>query len=192
MRLEMAAIVSRLQCFNVSGQWFQWEIKDNLFTILTHWGRNKMVTRVHRFFCRCPDHCRLLRFVMIVAEPSENVFFAPDPWWHTLSIAWWRHQMETFPALLAICAGNSPVPDEFPAQRPVTRSVDVFFDLRLNKRLSEQSWGWWFETLSRPLWRHCNGTTRNSTIKVLLLPQLGTILVRLVRSLSVSYDQTYP
>ena len=69
---------------------------------------------------------------------------------------WWRHQMETFSALLAICAGNSLVPGDFPAQRPVTRSFDVFFDLRLNKRLSEQSWGWWFETPLRPLWRHCN------------------------------------
>ena len=45
--------------------------------------------------------------------------------------------METFSALLAICAGNSPAPGEFPAQRPVTRSFDVLFDLRLNKRLSE-------------------------------------------------------
>ena len=54
--------------------------------------------------------------------------------------------------------GNSPVAVEFPAQRPVTRSFDVLFDLRLNKRLSKQSWGWWFETPSRPLWRHCNGT----------------------------------
>ena len=45
--------------------------------------------------------------------------------------AWWRHQMETFSALLAICAGNSPVPGEFLAQRPVTRSFDVFFDLRV-------------------------------------------------------------
>ena len=61
-------------------------------------------------------------------------------------ISWWRYQIETFSALLAICAGNSPVPGEFPAQRPVTRSVEVFFDLRL-KRLSKQSWGWWFETL---------------------------------------------
>ena len=47
--------------------------------------------------------------------------------------------METFPALLAICVGNSPVTGEFPAQRPVTRSFDVYFDLRLNKRLSKQS-----------------------------------------------------
>ena len=71
-------------------------------------------------------------------------------------ITWWRHQMETFSVSLAICAGNSPVPGEFPAQRPVTRSFDVFFDLRLNKRLSKQPWGWWFETPAWSLWRHRN------------------------------------
>ena len=73
-----------------------------------------------------------------------------------LTISWWRHQMENFSVLLALCAGNSPVPGEFPSQRPVTRSFDVFFDLRLNKWLSKQSWGWWFETPSRSLWRYCN------------------------------------
>ena len=71
---------------------------------------------------------------------------------------WWRRQMETFSALLAICTGNSPVTGEFHAQRPVTRSFDVFSDLRLNKRLSEQWRAWWFETPSRPLWRYCNET----------------------------------
>ena len=64
--------------------------------------------------------------------------------------------METFSALLALCAGISPVPGEFPTQRPVTRSFDVFSDLRPNKRLSKQSWDWWFETQSCPLWCHCN------------------------------------
>ena len=55
------------------------------------------------------------------------------------------------------CAGNSPVTGEFPAQkRPVTRAFDVFLDLRLNKRLNKQWWGWWFETPSRPLYHHCN------------------------------------
>ena len=73
-----------------------------------------------------------------------------------VSNKWWRHQMETFSALLAIYAGNSPVPGEFPALRPVTRSFDISFDLRRNKRLNKQSWGWWFETLLRPLWRQCN------------------------------------
>ena len=64
--------------------------------------------------------------------------------------------METFSVLLALCGGNSSVTGEFHSQRPVTRSFDVFFDLRLNKRLSKQSWCWWFETPSRSLWRHCN------------------------------------
>ena len=69
---------------------------------------------------------------------------------------WWRHQMEAFSPLLALCAGNSPVTGEFPTQRPVTRSFDVFFDLRLNKRLSRQ-WGHrWFETPSHSLWHHYN------------------------------------
>ena len=66
------------------------------------------------------------------------------------------HQMKTFSALLAICAGNSPVPGEFPTQRPVTQGFDVFVDLRLNKRLRKQSWNWWFGMQSHPLWRHCN------------------------------------
>ena len=52
--------------------------------------------------------------------------------------------------------GEFTGPGEFPAQRPVTRSFDVFFDLRLNKRLSKQSWGWWFETPSLSLGRHRN------------------------------------
>ena len=62
--------------------------------------------------------------------------------------------METFSALRALCAGNSTVTGEFPAQRAVTWS----FDLHLNKwLLSKPSWGWWFETPSCSLWRHCNG-----------------------------------
>ena len=69
--------------------------------------------------------------------------------------------METFSALLVICVGNSTVSGEFPTQRPVTRSFDIFFDLRLNKWLSKQPWGWWFKTLSCPLWFHCNETTIN-------------------------------
>ena len=93
--------------------------------------------------------------------PTDNYsrdFISHLHWPHqsTQTYTWWRHQMETFSALLTLCAGNSPVPGEFPAQRPVTRSFDVFFDLRPNKRLSKQLWGWWCETLSYSLWRHCN------------------------------------
>ena len=82
---------------------------------------------------------------------------------------WWRHYMETFSALLAICAGNSPVTGEFPAQRPVTQSFDVLFDLGLNEWLSKQSWGWWFETPLRLLWRHSNDTVKSANMYLLNL-----------------------
>ena len=77
--------------------------------------------------------------------------------WVNKPYSWQRHQMETFPVLLVLCAGNSSVTGEFPSQRPVTRGFDVFFDLCLNKCLSKQSWSWWFESPSCPLSRHCNG-----------------------------------
>ena len=63
----------------------------------------------------------------------------------------WKH----FPRYCPLC-GNSPVTSEFPSQRPVTRSFDVFFHLHLNGRLSKQSWGCWFKTPLRPLWLHNN------------------------------------
>ena len=72
-------------------------------------------------------------------------------------LTWWRHQMETFPALLALWERNPPVTGGFPSQRPVTpRRFDVFFDLRPSKRLSKHSRRRWFETPSCSLWRHCN------------------------------------
>ena len=56
-----------------------------------------------------------------------------------------------------LLCGEFTGPGEIPAQRQVTRILDGFFDLRLNKRLSKQPWGWWFETPPWSLWRHCNG-----------------------------------
>ena len=67
-------------------------------------------------------------------------------------------------ALLALCAGNSLAIGEFPSQRPLTRSFDVYFDLRLNKRLSKLWWGWWFEAPSCQLWRPCNEQEINRMI----------------------------
>ena len=48
--------------------------------------------------------------------------------------------METFSTSLALCEGNPPVTSEFPSQRPVMQNLDVFFDQRLNKRFSENTW----------------------------------------------------
>ena len=79
--------------------------------------------------------------------------------------------------------GVSPVTGEFPSQRPVTRSFDVFFDLRLNKRFSEHSWGWWFETPSRPLWRHCNDISISTPKRGHLL-KIFTWFTYILRNLS--------
>ena len=64
----------------------------------------------------------------------------------------WKHFPRNWPFVREFTG-----PGEFPTRRPVTRSFGVFFDLRLNKRLNKQPWGWWFDTLSWSLWRHCNG-----------------------------------
>ena len=73
--------------------------------------------------------------------------------------------------------GEFTGPGEFPAQRPVTRSFDVFFDLHLNKRLSKQSWGWWFETTPWSLWRQCNVTARRArTRRGMLSTRVLTLL----------------
>ena len=129
------------------GPWYQIQERDNGFNIQSIWFETlwDMGTGRPSLNWTEPDHetpC------FNETRKGIHLFICHMGWWSPMP--WWRQQIETFPALLAICAGNSPVPGEFPAQRPVTQSFDVFFDLRLNKRLSKQSWGWWFETLSRP------------------------------------------
>ena len=81
--------------------------------------------------------------------------------------SWWRHLMETFSAFLALCVGNSLVTGEFPSQRPLTGSVDFFFELHLSKRLTKQSKHHQFEMSLHSLWHHCNLrylTTRDVTV----------------------------
>ena len=58
------------------------------------------------------------------------------------------------------------------------RSFDVLFDLRLNKRLSKQWWGWWFEGSSRPLWRHCNVARSFLIINVVVSGDLLTNILQ--------------
>ena len=85
--------------------------------------------------------------------------------------SWWRNQMETFSALLAL--------SEVPSQRPVTRSFVIFFDLRLNKQLSKQSKRRWFGTPWRSLWSHCNdecGNRHCNVIPTVAFPLVGCSL----------------
>ena len=82
--------------------------------------------------------------------------FQKGQWYKHMEVKWWRRQVEIFSVLLALCEGNPPVTGGFPSQMPVTRKFNVFFDLRLDKRLNKQSRRWWFETPSRSYWRWCN------------------------------------
>ena len=104
----------------------------------------------------------MCKFLITFAQRPEHILLHDD--------------VIKFSALLAICVGISPVPGEFPVQRAVTRSFDVFFDLHLNKRLSKQSQGWWFETLLRPLWRHSNGAATVST--TCTMRQISTEMIK--------------
>ena len=119
---------------STKGQW-----RGKCFHLMTSLWEGGLVGMTQRVLCRFIN--RLPPFIY----PPSSCY-----------TAWWRHQMETFSALLALCEGNSPVTGEFPSQRPVTRSFDVFFDLRLNTRLSKQPWCRWNETPSCSLWRQLN------------------------------------
>ena len=92
-------------------------------------------------------------YLWCLKQEPHNSYWAQE-------LTWWRHQMETFPALLALCEGNPPVTGG------VTRGCDVFFDLRLNKLLNKQSRRWRFETPLRSFWRHCNGVGNTLKCKI--------------------------
>ena len=115
-------------------------VQDAVFPLLTHWR-----------------YCSLALNIDAVYAPIRPPWFGflCDTSYHMMTSS----NGNIFRVTGHLC-GEFTAPGEFPAQRPVTRSFDVFFDLRLNKRLSKQSWGWWFETLSRSLWRHCNEIVR--------------------------------
>ena len=63
---------------------------------------------------------------IFIATENRGSFYAEIPISQYVE-TWWRHQMETFSALLDLCARNSPVIGEFPSLKPVTRSFSVFF-----------------------------------------------------------------
>ena len=120
-------------------------------------------------------------------NPTKHTY-SITPWVGVWVWAWWRHQMEAFSALLVLCAGNSPVTGDFPAQRPVTHSFDIFFDLRLNKQLNKQSRRWWFETTSHPLRHQCNGKCRS---KMAEPPDCGKRMNNMERHVVLSKPPNY-
>ena len=105
---------------------------------------------------------------VIVVRTLFKRLLTYDQWGSTeWQETWWRHQMNTFSALLALWVGKSPV--NSPHKGQWRGSLIFFFDLRLSK----QSWGWWSETPSRPLCRNCNEGSSNCT-KILVMLLFGS------------------
>ena len=156
-RLQKSRPLSRPQWFN------EWGFKGSS-ELTSQWTPSRTVEVPWAFGVRVHpgwwNHTEPLTWRPGRTKRGTGDWWLCGPWdqWFPLlwMVAWWRHQMGTFSALLGLCERNPPVTGGLPSQRPVTRSFDVFFDLHMNIRLSKQSRGQWFETPLFSLWRYCN------------------------------------
>ena len=106
---------------------------DMLHKFLPSWWFYYLPFMILYLFCLyCFYHVLAIQSQYILCLLCTDICTDQSVAWDNYT--WRRHQMEIFSALLAICAGYSPAAGEFPARRPMTRSFDVLFDLRLNKR----------------------------------------------------------
>ena len=156
----------------------QWNVRHRAVTwpthiwhLCNHYGESSFPRKLLHIYHTMSGRGRAHEMCHIVIQVIFNI--RSTAIFHEISLVGhfeWRHLIEN-------CYRNQPRHDDdikwnhFPRylpfvrgirrwpQRPVKRSFDVFYDLRLNKRLSKQSWGWWSETPSRSLWRHCNANT---------------------------------
>ena len=116
------------------GNWTTMSFKMRYEKVLIYTGKNtlhylnveddeKMMTSL--YVSIYPDAI----WIKMITSGVSRLFSSQFRHQHSIrnNITWWRHQMETLSALLAICVGNSPITGEFPGQRPVTRSFDIFF-----------------------------------------------------------------
>ena len=136
-------------CFVLCGQ------KDTLISFQwksSHWERPSLYWNGVQYMPRrITLFCVLfwLRFHLVLPKSSRVTSLAPGK--HD-DVIKWKH----FPCYWPFVRGIHRWPVNSSHKRPVTRNFDAFFDLRLNKWLSQQSWGWWFETPSRSLLCHRN------------------------------------
>ena len=128
---------------------------------LYRWQNWKSDNKIIKKFCSFTGEikrCKLLQCLYENLKSGLAFFFKYSETWSSVKpvyLMMTSSNRNIFLVTGRLC-GEFTGPGEFPTQRPVTRSLDVFFDLRLNKRLSKQPWGWWFETPSWSLWCHCN------------------------------------
>ena len=136
---------------------------------------------------------------MRIYSTDKFIPFSAEKW----ELSWYRryrHALHADVIKWKLFPRYWPFVSGIPSQRPVTWGFEVFFDLRLNKRLSKQSRRPWFETPSRSLWRYCNErqwrtpvqpvNTKLATRKLLLCSE-GIILKFWSSCLSYSRDVLY-
>ena len=145
-----------------------------------------MITRWHNMPMAEYDHKAIISHI-----PSTS----PVNWPHVRSRGWnirfiTRNMMTSSNGSIFRVTG--PLCGEFTGHRwtPCTRASDeefwcVLFALRLNKRLNKQSWGWWFETPSCPLWRHCNA--RGRTYMLQTIPAMSVWWLHKSQNVPVPY-----
>ena len=90
---------------------------------ITQQKKQAQQNHVHVLIKECAHYSRFCLNMQPFCVLSETLIFESQC---NMLLPWWRHQMETFSVSLVLCAGNSPVTGEFPAQRPVTRSFLMF------------------------------------------------------------------
>ena len=108
-------------------------------------------------------------YMLTLSFISKSRHLANQQYLSRCHLSWWRHQIEAFSELLALCAGNWPVTGEFPSQRASDAELWCFFDVGHNKQLNQPSSCWWFEAPCRPLWRHFNVNWEQMCSSVTLL-----------------------
>ena len=139
---------------------FQWNVNRNSYIFIKHNAFENVVCEMS-----------ILSRPRCVNGVADNAWSQASSWLLGVKIVWrvrtscetcrkschddvieWKH----FPRYWPLCG-------KFTGHRWIshTKASDAelwcfFFYLRPNERLSKQSWGWWLETLSSPLWRHRN------------------------------------
>ena len=133
------------------------------------WSRLLFKVAVLRHFCAFHGTLTFFTIGLGQEDEIEEITLQPEMWRHDTvcheadqCIMMTSSNGNIFRVTVPLC-GEFTGPGDFPTQRPVTRSFDVFFDLRMNTRLSKQRWGLWFETPSWSLWRQYNVKWPHST-----------------------------
>ena len=150
------------------GQWRGALMFSLICTRINGWVNNREAGDLRRHSAHCGVRVMLwlhYKFLMVVCVLPYSSGLLHCHGIQSYDSTMMTSSNENFFRVTALCEGNPPVTGGFPSQRPVTRNFDIFFDLHLNKQCSKQSRHLWIETHVRSLWRHCNDSASEVTLK---------------------------